>query len=149
MSPKEIRRLPVPIYGIDKVIRNRGKTPEQRAWDQYLIPGTDILRNELGTAPQRGVPVWEALDEYGRRVEVRELCEFAASIERQGLQGVSIGETVSSLATSMRAKALDLLEREADKANANLAGPTVGFVVTTIVFLAYPLAQRISEAFGG
>lgn len=48
MSPKEIRRLPAPIYGIDRAIRNRGKTPEQRAWDQYLIPGTDILRNELG-----------------------------------------------------------------------------------------------------
>ena len=49
MSPKEIRRLPAPIYGIDKAIRNRGKTPEERAWDQYLIPGTDIMRNELGT----------------------------------------------------------------------------------------------------
>jgi hypothetical protein len=49
----------------------------------------------------------------------------------------------------MRAKSLDELEREADRANANLSGPTVGFVVTTIVFLAYPLAQRISDAFGG
>jgi hypothetical protein len=53
------------------------------------------------------------------------------------------------MAASMRAKALDDLEREADKVNANLAGPTVGFVVTMIVFLAYPLALRISEAFGG
>jgi len=109
----------------------------------------DALRNELLTAPQRGVPVWEALDEFGQRIGVRELSEFAASIERQGLQGVSISDTVASLATSMRAKALDELEREADKANANLSGPTIGFVVTTIVFLAYPLAQRISEAFGG
>jgi len=109
----------------------------------------DELRSELDTAPQRGLPVWEALEEFGRRVEVRELCEFAASIERQGMQGVSISETVASLAASMRAKALDQLEREADKANANLAGPTIGFVVTTIVFLAYPLMQRINEAFGG
>jgi hypothetical protein len=109
----------------------------------------DALRNELQTAPQRGVPVWEALDEFGRRFGVRELSEFAASIERQGLQGVSISDTVASLAASMRAKALDELEREADKANANLSGPTIGFVVTTIVFLAYPLTQRISDAFGG
>ena len=109
----------------------------------------DALRDELNTAPQRGVPVWEALDEFGRKYGVRELCEFASSIERQGLQGVSISETVASLAASMRAKALDELEREADKANANLSGPTIGFVVTTIVFLAYPLAQRISAAFGG
>ncbi len=80
---------------------------------------------------------------------MRELSEFAASIERQGLQGVSISETIATLATSMRSKALDELEREADKANANLSGPTIGFVVTTIVFLAYPLAQRISAEFGG
>jgi Flp pilus assembly protein TadB len=109
----------------------------------------DALREELITAPQRGVPVWEALDEFGRRFGVRELSEFAASIERQGLQGVSISDTVASLATSMRSKALDELEREADRANANLSGPTIGFVVTTIVFLAYPLAQRVSAAFGG
>lgn len=109
----------------------------------------DLLRDELHAAPQRGVAVWEALDDFGRRFGVRELSEFAGSIERQGLHGVSISLTVSSLATSMRAKALDELEREADKANANLSGPTIGFVVTTIVFLAYPLAQRISTAFGG
>ena len=109
----------------------------------------DALRDALHTAPQRGVPVWEALDEFGCRFGVSELSEFASSIERQGLQGVSISDTVSSLATSMRAKALDELEREADKANANLSGPTIGFVVATIVFLAYPLAQRISAAFGG
>ena len=93
--------------------------------------------------------MWEAIDEFGRRYDVRELCEFAASVERQGLQGVSITETVGALAAAMRAKALDELEREADRANANLSGPTIGFVVTTIVFLAYPLAQRISDAFGG
>ncbi len=109
----------------------------------------DQLRAEVATAPQRGVPVWEAIDEFGRRTGVRELCEFATSIERQGLQGVSISETVATLAAAMRAKGLDELEREADQANANLSGPTIGFVVTTIVFLAYPLAQRISDAFGG
>lgn len=109
----------------------------------------DTLRQQISAAPQRGVAVWEALDEFGRDYDVREICELAASIERQGVQGVSIGETVASLSEAMRAKALDDLERVADKANANLSGPTIGFVVTTIVFLAYPLAQRISEAFGG
>ncbi len=109
----------------------------------------DSLRDELLTAPQRGVALWEALDSFGRHYDVRELCEFATSLERQGLQGVSIGETVATLSSAMRAKALDELERDADRANANLSGPTIGFVVSTIVFLAYPLAQRISAAFGG
>ena len=107
------------------------------------------LRTRVVAAPARGVPVWEAIDEFGSHYEIRELCEFAGSVERQGLQGVSITQTVSGLAAAMRATALDELEREADRANANLSGPTIGFVVATIVFLAYPLAQRISDAFGG
>jgi hypothetical protein len=49
----------------------------------------------------------------------------------------------------MRERSLDELERDADRANANLAGPTMCFVVTTIVFLAYPLAIRIGDAFSG
>lgn len=109
----------------------------------------DALRHQVLAAPQRGVPVWDAIDEFGCRYDVRELCEFAGSVERQGLQGVSISETVTALAAAMRAASLDELEREADRANANLSGPTIGFVVATIVFLAYPLAQRISDAFGG
>lgn len=109
----------------------------------------DLIRERVLTAPQRGVPVWEAIDDLGRVYEVRELSDFASSVERQGLQGVAIGDTVATLAASMRAKALDQLERDADKANANLSGPTIGFVVTTIIFLAYPLAMRIGEAFGG
>lgn len=108
-----------------------------------------VLRAELSTAPQRGVALWDALDRLGHRYGQRELSEFGSSIERQGLQGVSITDTVSTLAASMRARALDQLERDADKANANLAGPTICFVVTTVVFIAYPLALRISEAFSG
>ena len=109
----------------------------------------ELLREELATAPLRGVPLWEAIDQLGRTFDQRELCEFAASVERQGTQGVSITDTVNSLAASMRASALDELERDADRANANLSGPTIGFVVATMVFLAYPLAVRVSEAFGG
>lgn len=81
----------------------------------------------------------------------RELCEFATSLERQGLQGVSIGETVATLQHQRCATrhSTNWNQREADHANTNLSGPTIGFVVSTIVFLAYPLAQRISDAFGG
>ena len=108
-----------------------------------------LLRAELATAPLRGVPLWEALAQLGTTYDQRELAELGSSIERQGMQGVSITDTVTSLAGAMRSRALDDLERDADRANANLSGPTIGFVVTTIVFLAYPLAVRIGDAFGG
>lgn len=107
-----------------------------------------LLRDDLASAPLRGVSLWEAVDDIGRRTSQRELCELATAIERQGTQGVSISETVSSLARTMRERVLADLERDADRANANLAGPTVAFVCTTLVFLAYPLATRISAAFG-
>jgi Flp pilus assembly protein TadB len=109
----------------------------------------DLIRSDMLNAPQRGLAAWEALRAVGEKYEVRELEEFASSVERQGLQGVSIGATVATMAVAMRERALDELERAADKANANLAGPTIGFVVATIAFLAYPLAERISDAFGG
>ncbi len=62
---------------------------------------------------------------------------------------MSITATVAAMAIALRQRALDRLERDADRANAALAGPTLCFVVTTLVFLAYPLAVRIREAFGG
>ncbi|MEN9506913.1 MAG: hypothetical protein RI958_2839 [Actinomycetota bacterium] len=107
-----------------------------------------MLRSEIASAPLRGVSLWEAVDEIGRRTSQRELCELATAIERQGTQGVSISDTVATLARAMRERVLADLERDADRANANLAGPTVAFVCTTLVFLAYPLVSRISEAFG-
>ena len=112
-------------------------------------PAFERLRAALAAAPQRGVPVWEALADVGEQYGLREMEELAASVERQGVHGVSIAETAATIAAGMRAWALDELERDADRANANLSGPTIGFVVTTIVFLAYPLALRISDAFGG
>lgn len=108
-----------------------------------------LLRTEVATAPMRGVPVWEALDRFARDQQQRELSEFATAVERQGTQGVSITDSVLSLARALRERSLAELEREADRSNANLAGPTMCFVVTTVVFLAYPLAIRIGEAFAG
>jgi Flp pilus assembly protein TadB len=109
----------------------------------------DVIRVDLLSAPQRGVAIWDALRGVATLYDIRELEELATSVERQGLQGVSIGATVATMAVAMRERSLDELERAADKANANLAGPTIGFVVATIAFLAFPLAQRISDAFGG
>jgi Flp pilus assembly protein TadB len=109
--------------------------------------GFDLIRRAVVTAPQTGFTTWEALDEVGHRYDVAELRDLAASIQRQANVGASVEQTVSTLAASMRAKALDELERAADRANSNLSGPTIGFVVGMVLLLAYPLAIRVSEAF--
>ncbi len=109
--------------------------------------GFDVIRHAVTSAPQMGVTTWEALEVVGRTYDVPELRDLAASIERQASVGASVEQTVSTLAASMRAKALDELERAADRANSNLSGPTIGFVVGMVLLLAYPLAVRVAAAF--
>jgi Flp pilus assembly protein TadB len=109
--------------------------------------GFEEIRRAVVSAPQAGLTTWEALDDVGSRFDIPELRDLAASIQRQASVGASVEQTVSTLAASMRAKALDELERAADRANSNLSGPTIGFVVGMVLLLAYPLAVRVSEAF--
>lgn len=49
---KEKKRLPAPIYKIEKAVRDAGLHPSRIAWDSYFIPGTDTLRNKLGSSPR-------------------------------------------------------------------------------------------------
>jgi hypothetical protein len=42
---------------------------------------------------------------------------------------------------------LDEMQRQADRQTAAMFGPTLLFVVGTVAFLAYPLAQRVLDAF--
>lgn len=107
------------------------------------------LRDSLRSASVRGVTTWEAVAEIGGRLDQRELVELAEAIERQGMFGVGVADTVARLALTMRERQLAEIERSADRANADLAGPTLVFVLTTVVFLGYPLAVRIGTAFGG
>jgi hypothetical protein len=84
--------------------------------------GFEPIRRAVASAPQMGMTIWEALDAVGRTYDVAELRDLAASIQRQASVGASVEQTVSTLAASMRAKALDDLEREADRANSNQRG---------------------------
>ena len=107
----------------------------------------DRIRSGLDTAPQRGLTVWEALAELGDHYQLPELTDLAGSVGRQAQVGVGVTETVEALAGQMRSKALDDLERAANRTDANLFGPTILFVFGMVLFLAYPLAARITTVF--
>lgn len=109
--------------------------------------GFDLIRSGLETAPAMGVTAWEALDTIGRTYQIDELVDLAGSVERQAQIGVGVLDTVSSLAAVMRARALDELERAADRTDSTLFGPTMVFVFGVLLLLAYPLAVGITNAF--
>ena len=76
-----------------------------------------------------------------------ELHGLAGSLERQADIGVSVADTVRSEAKTLRTHQLMSLAEAADKANSNLALPTMGMVFGMVLFLAYPIIQEISQAF--
>jgi hypothetical protein len=110
--------------------------------------GFDLIRSGLEAAPAMGVTAWEALDTIGRTYQIDELVDLAGSVERQAHIGVGVLDTVSSLAAVMRARALDELERAADRTDSTLFGPTMVFVFGVLLLLAYPLTVGITHAFG-
>ena len=109
----------------------------------------DALHHALSTAPAMGLSAWEAIDTVGVAYHVTQLRDLASSVERQATIGVTVDTTVAALAADLRRHSLDELQRDADRANATMIGPTTLFVVGVILFLAYPLAIRILDALGG
>ena len=109
--------------------------------------GWDLLRRTIQTAEPMGIPIWQALTAMADTYALDELHGLAGSLERQADIGVSVAETVRSEAKTLRARQLMSLAEAADKANSNLALPTMGMVFGMVLFLAYPIIQEISQAF--
>lgn len=107
----------------------------------------DLLRATVRSARPMGVPVWDALaamaDDYG----LDDLKALTGALRRQADVGVSVAQTVRTEAAAMRSRQLDDLKDQADRANADLSVPTLGMVLGMVLFLAFPIAQQISEAF--
>jgi hypothetical protein len=109
----------------------------------------DVIRHNLASAPLMGRSAWEALDAVGANYRSNSLRDLASSIQRQSTVGVAVDQTVAALAQDLRQRSLYRLQRDADRANSTLIGPTTLFVLGVLLFLAYPLAMRVSSAFTG
>lgn len=73
------RKLPAPLYGIQKKLRNRNLTPEEIAWDDYLIPGLSwpVLRNKVGSKKdQYGCPDGDVLAQREERFTAFRMIEL-------------------------------------------------------------------------
>ena len=110
-------------------------------------PAFTAIAASVHAAPQMGLQAWEALDAIGVEYGTRELDDLATSIANVASIGVGVETTVVAVASRMRQVGLDEMQRHADRQTATMFGPTMLFVVGTIAFLAYPLSQRVLDAF--
>ena len=108
----------------------------------------DVIAASVHAAPMMGLQAWEALDAVGSTYGARELEDLATSIANVASIGVGVESTVVAVAARMRQVGLDDMQRQADRQTASMFAPTMLFVLGTVAFLAYPLAQRVLDAFG-
>ena len=107
----------------------------------------DVIAASVHAAPMMGLQAWEALDAVGSTYGARELEDLATSIANVASIGVGVESTVVAVAARMRQVGLDDMQRQADRQTASMFAPTMLFVLGTVAFLAYPLAQRVLDAF--
>lgn len=106
----------------------------------------ETINDAVRTAPQRGLRVWEAIEQVGVDYGTHELEDLAASIAHVSGIGAGVDRTVVAIATRMRQIALDDMQTTADKRTSAMFGPTILFVFGVIAFLIYPLAIRVLDA---
>jgi len=100
----------------------------------------------LSSAPAMGRTTWAALDSVAVAWRVPELGDLAAAVERATTLGGDAAEAAGVIARSMRSRALDVVERAADRANVAMLGPTYLFLAGFGLFLAFPLLDELSRS---
>ena len=107
----------------------------------------EVIAASVHAAPMMGLQAWEALDAVGSTYGAREIEDLATSIANVASIGVGVESTVVAVAARMRQVGLDDMQRQADRQTASMFAPTMLFVLGTVAFLAYPLSQRVLDAF--
>jgi tight adherence protein C len=110
-------------------------------------PAFAELRRAVWQARLAGEPVWDTLDDLGRRLRITELREVAAAGSLAGESGAAVRQSLTAKARSLRQAALAEAETVARKKSQALFGPLVLMGFGFVVFLIYPMLTNLS--FGG
>jgi tight adherence protein C len=101
------------------------------------------LRRATVQARLSGDPIWDALDELGRRINVPEVCEVAAAGGLAGERGAAIRKSLVAKARSLRTTSLASSEADARRRSQAMFAPIVLMGFGFILFLLYPLVSNI------
>jgi tight adherence protein C len=101
------------------------------------------MRQATVAARLSGEPVWDSLDELGRRLDIVELREIAAAGTLAGERGASVRKTLMTKARSLRTTSLTADEATARRRSETMFAPIVVMGVGFALFLIYPLVSNI------
>lgn len=107
-------------------------------------PAFDELRLAVSESRLSGDPVWDTLDELGRRLRVVELQEVAAAGSLAGESGAAVRRSLTAKARALRAAALAEAETTARKRSQAMFAPLVLMGLGFILFLVYPLLTNLT-----
>lgn len=110
-------------------------------------PAFAELRRAVWHARLAGEPVWNSLDDVGRRLRIAELREVAAAGSLAGESGAAVRQSLTAKARALRQSALAEAETRARKQSQALFGPLVLMGLGFVIFLIYPMLTNLS--FGG
>jgi Flp pilus assembly protein TadB len=102
----------------------------------------DALAGALRAAQTRRRTLWDALDELGARLDLRQLRELAASIELAGETGSRIRETLLAKATAMRHRQLSDIEADAQRATETMGIAPALMALAAVLLIGYPAVAR-------
>ena len=107
-------------------------------------PAFAELRRAVWQARLAGEPVWDTLDDLGRRLRITELREVAAAGSLAGESGAAVRQSLTAKARSLRQAALAEAETTARKKSQALFGPLVLMGLGFVIFLIYPMLTNLS-----
>ena len=107
-------------------------------------PAFAELRRAVSQARLSGDPVWDQLDELGRRIRVPELGEIAATGSLAGESGAAVRRSLTAKARALRTAALAEAETTARRKSQAMFAPLVLMGLGFVLFLIYPLVTNLS-----
>jgi hypothetical protein len=107
-------------------------------------PAFAELRRAVWEARLSGDPVWDTLDDLGRRLRIGELREIAAAGSLAGESGAAVRKSLTAKARALRQSSLAEAETEARRQSQAMFAPLVLMGIGFVLFLIYPLVTNLS-----
>jgi Flp pilus assembly protein TadB len=96
------------------------------------------LRRVLAEARLTATTPWAAMRDLGERYGVDELIEMSSAAHLAGAEGVSMRQSLTAKARTLRDRALSAEEAKAQQSSTRMVFPLLLLVMSFVVFVGYP-----------